>query len=90
LTQVKNPNAPAVKLEAEEDWAANCPNALPTPAQPIVLAGHSASASAGSTAGVSPHARTAHHMHSRPTCFANSDNRLVLLLKGRDWHSLCQ
>jgi hypothetical protein len=54
------------------------------------LASHSASAPAGGTAGVSSHAGTIYHVHSRATCFADSDDLSVRLLEGREWHSLCQ
>ena len=54
------------------------------------LASHSASAPTGGTAGVSSHAGTIHHVHSCPTCLADSNDLSVRLLEGREWHSLCQ
>src|SRR3974390_1991447 len=31
-----------------------------------------------------------HHVHTRSTCFANSNDHVVLLLEGCEWHSLCE
>jgi len=58
--------------------------------QNVQLASHPASAPAGGTAGVSSHAGTIHHVHSRPTCFAHSSDHLVRLVEGCEWHSLCE
>ena len=52
------------------------------------LAGHSTGAPAGGTAGVSSHASTIHHVYTRPTCFADGDDHVVLLLEGCERHSL--
>jgi hypothetical protein len=46
------------------------------------LAGHSTGAPAGGTAGVSSHASTIHHVHARPTCFANSDDHVSCCWRG--------
>jgi hypothetical protein len=46
------------------------------------LAGHASGASAGATAGGSPHADAIHHVHARTTCFTNR-NQFVRLMKRR-------
>jgi hypothetical protein len=56
--------------------------------QNVHLASHSTGTSADGTAGVSSHASTAHVVHTRPTCFADCDDHIVLLVEGREWHSL--
>jgi len=54
----------------------------------VQLASYSAGAPTGGTAGVSSHARTIHHVHTRATCFADGDDHIVLLMEGCEWHSL--
>ena len=47
---------------------------MPVPFLMGGLTSYSAGAPAGGTAGVSSHAGTVHHVHTRAACFANSDN----------------
>jgi hypothetical protein len=56
--------------------------------QNVQLASHSAGTPAGGSAGVSSHANTIYLMHTRTTCFADSNDRLVQVVDRREWHSL--
>src|SRR6516162_4258805 len=51
---------------------------------------HPAGAPAGVTTGGSSHAGTIHHVHSRPTCFADGNDRLICLFEVRKRHSDCR
>jgi hypothetical protein len=58
--------------------------------QNVQLASHSAGAPAGGTGGVSSHADTTYHVHTRSTCVADSNDHVVQLLEGCEWHSRSQ
>ena len=51
---------------------------------------HPTGAPAGVTTGGSSHAGTIHHVHTRSTCFADGNDRLIRLLKVRERHGDCR
>jgi hypothetical protein len=79
-----------VNLQVLVGWQCSQPGwRRPIASQNVQLASHSAGAPAGGTAGVSSHAGAIYHVHTRSTCFADSNDCLVQLLEGCERHSLC-